>query len=110
MQTQDKHTPGPWKIGISIFGDRTFYGVFPEPTLKPGKCEVVLTTPIVPKCEFLTKADAFLIASAPELFEACKVALDAIGYVSVMSNSGIGKIEAAEKLLKDVIEMVEPTR
>jgi hypothetical protein len=59
MKTESKHTPGPWKIGD--FG-----------LILGGKNDSIIAT-----LEGINRDDnAKLIASAPELLEACKEALE----------------------------------
>ncbi len=93
-----KHTAGPWKaheltrpIGLAKWQIHWS---------DDGECVADVV---------YEEADAKLIAAAPELLEACRMALDALGYVSVMSNNGIGikKVYEAEELLKQAIAKAE---
>ena len=59
-----KHTPGPWHCHEKV-------GVY----AKDGKLVAAIHTPISDRSH-----DAILIAAAPDLLEACKVALGIIGF------------------------------
>ena len=63
------HTPGPWHTDES----KSFYVFGPGSLAEQAGVE---NGPFV--CNASTKANARLIAAAPEMFEACKAALDLI--------------------------------
>lgn len=62
-----KHTPGPWKVGINGNDSLSIWTIAPS-------TNVVAVLHDVPH-ENNTKANAHLIAAAPELLEAAKFAL-----------------------------------
>lgn len=63
------HTPGPWRVGLSgsVVCDDESLGPHDAEALKFYGGRVV--------CETVTPANALLIASAPELLEACRDAV-----------------------------------
>jgi hypothetical protein len=72
MNNETKHTPGPWEIGKSSGGDFTIYRY--ESNTHIGEVYSTLHGD-----GERGKANAALIAAAPELLEACKEALRQLG-------------------------------
>ena len=66
MQTH--HTPGPWKA-------TTAYGC----KIKAADGTVIATVPTRCPLTWEDPANAYLIAAAPDLLEACQMALDILG-------------------------------
>ena len=64
-----KHTPGPWRVE-SANRQNFFFGIWAQVT-KTGSMEIARVSGLA---EF-DRANANLIAAAPELLEACKEAL-----------------------------------
>jgi len=65
-ETKASHTPGPWTVGEGFLG-----GI----GIQTQRGEFV--------CDLAEIADAKLIAAAPDLLEACKVALNFVDDVKV---------------------------
>jgi hypothetical protein len=88
-----KHTKGPWVA--SQYMDTSEWGVLSE------KNEI-----IVGVCSGLSKADAALIAAAPELLEALKDLLKVVE-LDVARNGGPGGAFTALKAAREVIARAE---
>lgn len=82
-----KHTPGPWKVSFTKTGDAIFAQDKPicfapaagyVPNFIVGRDEV--------------QANMHLVAAVPELLEACKIAIDALG----CDRTRQGRLEAQE--------------
>lgn len=72
MSDNEKHTPGPWQVDVYVVTGATFVEQVGGPSLahvlgKPGPLEPYIA------------ANARLIAAAPDLLAACKVAFEAFG-------------------------------
>lgn len=68
MKTESKHTPGPWRVGdagMTVFGPKQPDGSLPKRIAEVGNPRAILTSDN-------TKANARLIAAAPELLEALR--------------------------------------
>ncbi len=65
-----KHTPGPWKVNEVITTLRGTHLVIQQECDSPGEVAII-EAPLLK----LDRANARLIAAAPELLEACKKAL-----------------------------------
>ena len=61
------HTPGPWKVAENLFGNTASYEVYANVETKSGKGGYTRICQITPRDQ---KANARLIAAAPELLEA----------------------------------------
>lgn len=61
------HTPGPWNLGESVGGQFFVYGAGGGQPFKPR-------VKLAKRHTKLEKANALLIAAAPELLAACKLA------------------------------------
>ena len=68
MTTQVKHTAGPWRVGDDDFNSENAF-------ISAGKDYLQLATIHAIHGKREAEANAQLIASAPELLEACKEAL-----------------------------------
>lgn len=68
MMKTAKHTPGPWDIGKDAIGDLTIYKYASQTHIAK-----VIINPH--GNEDVGRANAQLIASAPELLEACRLAV-----------------------------------
>ena len=91
MNTKSQHTPGPWKVRI--------HGNFQQSILDSIGTRILA---MVDNTDNQDKANAHLIAAAPELLEACKAALDyAEGNVK-----HVGEIET-RKILNSAIAKAE---
>lgn len=95
-ETKAQHTPGPWTAQI-LHAD----GVI---IIRGDRYEIA--TPEYDVCAFLgrsapirKKADAFLIATAPELLEACRAVLASAGAECLPG--------AMTKILRDLIAKAE---
>lgn len=73
MANETKHTPGPWQVGDRDPIDNTL----PVIDSVPNPAKRSLLASIHPRPHYVNdqKANACLIASAPELLEACKTVL-----------------------------------
>ena len=76
------HTPGPWKVAENLFGNTASYEVYANVETKSGKGGYTRICQITPRDQ---KANARLIAAAPELLEA----LEAM--VEMVEMNGLGK-------------------
>lgn len=65
MATESKHTAGPWSLGVDRRGDRMVF----------GSCRHLATVPIDQLDPKEDRANARLIAAAPDLLEALTVML-----------------------------------
>ena len=66
------HTPGPWKVAENLFGNTASYEVYANVETKSGKGGYTRICQITPRDQ---KANARLIAAAPELLEALEKCL-----------------------------------
>ena len=69
------HTPGPWMVAENLFGNTASYEVYTHTESKSGKGGYTRICQITPKDQ---KANARLIAAAPELLEALE---NCLGFV-----------------------------
>ena len=92
MATETKHTPGPWKTGCRM----TRVEVLPAGWNAP-MCIADCGTKYSPESEEEKCANARLIAAAPELLEACKIALQAINECDME----VGLFNATEQEITD---------
>lgn len=69
------HTPGPWKVAENLFGNTASYEVYANVETKSGKGGYTRICQITPRDQ---KANARLIAAAPELLEALE---NCLGFV-----------------------------
>ena len=70
------HTPGPWKVAENLFGSTASYEVYTNIETKSGKGGYTRICQITPRDQ---KANARLIASAPEMLEALERLVEAAG-------------------------------
>ena len=66
------HTPGPWEVAENLFGNTASYEVYANVETKSGKGGYTRICQITPRDQ---KANAALIAAAPELLEALEYAI-----------------------------------
>ena len=92
MTSETKHTPGPWKTGCRM----TRVEVLPAGWNAP-MCIADCGTKYSPESEEEKCANARLIAAAPELLEACKIALQAINECDME----VGLFNATEQEITD---------
>ena len=71
------HTPGPWKVAENLFGNTASYEVYANVETKSGKGGYTRICQITPRDQ---KANARLIAAAPELLEA----LERLAYICTL--------------------------
>lgn len=69
------HTPGPWMVAENLYGNTASYEVYTHTESKSGKGGYTRICQITPKDQ---KANARLIAAAPELLEALEASRKAI--------------------------------
>ena len=69
------HTPGPWKVAENLFGNTASYEVYANVETKSGKGGYTRICQITPRDQ---KANARLIAAAPEMLEALE---NCLGFV-----------------------------
>lgn len=93
-----KHTPAPWKIGEAK--TQKSLAIFQDKAQEDGKIyhAICLISPL-DKVEEVDLANAKLIAAAPELLEACNIALRYFNGIDTESQS-----EAAFHALNNAIK------
>lgn len=69
------HTPGPWKVAENLFGNTVSYEVYANVETKSGKGGYTRICQITPRDQ---KANAHLIAAAPDMLEALESMLSII--------------------------------
>lgn len=94
------HTPGPWKAGRHNIGDgwRVFVKHHADADQHDAICDLETW-----QSEKATKANATLIAAAPELLIACKGAIAALSQHKTFP----ADIDAAKSFLTDAIAKAE---
>ena len=95
MNTEQKHTPGPWRVGDGSF----VIGNHPAPGITGSDDVHHYGGHLI--CESVSQANARLIAAAPELLEAAKQALQ------VFVDQGWDDDLSAAKSLKAAIAKAE---
>jgi len=101
---ESKHTPGPWQVtDEDVRGNDIYYRIEAEGF---GMVALVDATPVD---DDSLRANARLIAAAPDLLDACKIALQAInecdmevGLFNVTEQEITDKLYAAIAQAKDV--------
>lgn len=84
MNTQTKHTPGPWTFKLHDGWNSLTYAIYQDKGKESGYCVAEKKWSSINNIQMEElKANARLIAAAPELLEACKDAIEFIkdGYV-----------------------------
>lgn len=66
------HTPAPWQVAENIFGNTCTYEVYTNVPTKSGMGGYTRICEVTPRDQ---KANANLIAAAPDLLEACELVL-----------------------------------
>lgn len=77
-----KHTPGPWEAGEPSTCGNAHEIAVRSPPLGVVVCSLTWIDSAISadtEAEAATRADAFLIAAAPDLLAACVAALDRLG-------------------------------
>lgn len=98
MNTKTKHTPGPWEVGQAGTGNVYVPSILHKsanPKPGPGLLVRTIATMCIHGPEDENESNARLIAAAPELLEACKMAVEELG----PNSSGDRCWDAFEKLL-----------
>ena len=67
------HTPGPWKVAENLFGSTASYEVYTNVETRSGRGGYTRICQITPRDQ---KANAHLIAAAPEMAEVLEWLLD----------------------------------
>ena len=98
--TTHKHTPGPWECVNSPNVDNCYVV---RTTIGHVAIAAAADVSLDPRYGWdkLNKADAHLMAAAPDLLEACEAAL-----LSMMNSSGLLMINSIDELNEDLIESV----
>ncbi len=89
MNTEQKHTPGPWRVGDGSF----VIGNHPAPGITGSDDVHHYGGHLI--CESVSQANARLIAAAPDLLEALKATwkiLDAAGLTNLATGVQTGSI------------------
>lgn len=103
------HTPGPWRVEKTPFEPSPVIVGLMEEGPRPGDF-----LPNNPRCRVIAqckgtddegKANAYLIASAPDLLEACKLSFAALHHD--MEEGGAFQNEQLVKMLRATIDKAE---
>lgn len=107
MNNQAKHTPGPWN---AVNGGPYVKQSGSDPNGSCGDSVIAITSNTASRVRFAAevgsledKANAWLIASAPELLDACRALEEAMAEVPCISN----KQEAARVQARTAIRKAE---
>ena len=103
MNTEAKHTPGPWHIiertgHVSKSHEQTF-DIMSGPNGSPHEWDMV--------CDKAAGANARLIAAAPELLEACKAVSEAHAYIQRTGSGETRALCEAVDLLRAAVAKAE---
>lgn len=71
---QDKHTPGPWRVGRHYTDDEGYREIAIETTVRGVECVPASVVLQFVNCGGMQEANANLIAAAPELLDALRSA------------------------------------
>lgn len=106
-----EHTPGPWRLdsyGV-ITGGSNYHTSVAVVASCNNSCK--LPTRTYPAPGTTQHANARLIAAAPELLEACKTLLTALGEGQIDKQSKpFGENITYVRILRDVVRKSEPKR
>jgi hypothetical protein len=115
MSTEHKHTPGPWRyVYAPSRGHEVHWGPPPSDeatNIHRPVCHMRWTDGLRPNVEETVKADAALIAAAPDLRAACEAAfhtLEALNFDEPIDVEDNG-IDSLIEQLRAAIRLAQPT-
>jgi hypothetical protein len=100
MSEKQTHTQGPWHSDL-IVGYDGMYEIYKK--LQCGNCQTVATTPLAGNEKEL-RANARLIAAAPEMYEQCKLFEKCLTY---LINSGDSGADLERDNLRAILDKVK---
>jgi len=107
MTNKSNHTPGPWEVGQSYPEGLEGHGDYVYAVLRPVAPDALHSTHLSGWGGLFRKADALLIAAAPELLKAVERLMQAVNAGSIRIPAEIG-MQASAAVAKARGEEVRP--